>query len=259
MSNEDIVREIQAGQTELYEQLWEQTRAFIRMMALRRYVHVQDVSGIDIDDLLQSGFLALVEAVKGYDADAGGGFLKYLELHLRSEFNKACGCRSKRAARDPIHRALSLDVPVDADDPDGATFGDFQPCQDDCIAAADDKVFQEQLRAAIDRLLSRLTPKAADVLRSSVLDEEPLEQIADRYCTSKRRIAGSRNQYLMQLRALARSTPEGKQLQRFVDESTDWFRRVGPDQFSRTQTSAVESVVFQREYLAKKYLREGMN
>lgn len=259
MTNEDIVREIQAGQTELYEQLWEQTRAFIRMMALRRYVHVQDVSGIDIDDLLQSGFLALVEAVKGYDADAGGGFLKYLELHLRSEFNKACGCRSKRAARDPIHRALSLDAPVDADDPDGATFGDLQPCQDDYIAAADDSIYREQLRAAIERLLTRLSLKAADVIRSTLIYGEPVEKVAQRWNTTPRKIIGSRTTYLIQLRTLARSTKEGVALQRFVDEETDWFRRVGPDQFSRTQVSSVESVVFQREYLAKKYLREEIH
>ena len=66
-TNEELAAEIQRGRSDLYGQLWEQVKRFVAYKALRRYEFVQDRSGVDLEDLLQSAFLGLVAAVESFD------------------------------------------------------------------------------------------------------------------------------------------------------------------------------------------------
>lgn len=206
-----------------------------------------------MEDLVQAGYLGLVAAVDDFDPAGGYSFLTALSNHLKTAFNEACGTRYKRLAKDPIHRALSLDVPVDDEDPEGATLGDIQPGPDDVEGTATEKVFREELRAAIENLFSRISPNAADVLRSKYLTGEPVEKTAERYGLTVKGLAVKRTGYWNQLCVKARTTPEGKTLRQFLDENTNFFTQVGPDSFNRTHTSAVELLAMRREDLESIY------
>ena len=253
MTNEELVMKIREGSTDLYSVLWEQVHDYIASMALRRLRSVTKDSEADADDLIQSGYIALTEAVKAYDPETGYNFLTFLTYHLKTAFNETCGVRTKRKACDPIHRAASLDVPVDPDDPDGETRGDLIPAPGDTEQTIVDKVYRERLRDAEERLLSRLSESAADVIRSKFFDNEPVERTAERYNLSVAGLSARRTNYMTRLRVLARSTPEGKELQRYIDEQTDFYMQVGPQRFMRTHTSAPEYLTMLRDDLAKKY------
>ena len=75
--------------------------------------------------------------------------------------------RWNRIARDPIHSARSLDTPIDAEDPEGPTLGDYLPSSYDVAAEAEERVYNEQLHEALEKLLSRLAPDAAELIRQS--------------------------------------------------------------------------------------------
>lgn len=253
MTNEELVMRIQDGKSDLYSLLWSQVHDFIASMAIRRLRRTAKPSEVDVDDLVQSGYLALVEAVKDYDAESGFTFITYLGNHLKTAFNEACGVRTVREARDPIHRAVSLDVPIDADEPDGETRGDLIPAPTDTEEAVVDNVYCERLRAAEEQLLSRLSECAADVIRSKYFEDEPVERTAERYNLSVAGLSSRRTNYMSRLRVLARSTPEGRALQRYVDDNTNFYLQVGPQRFVRTQTSAPEYLTIKRDELAKRY------
>lgn len=72
MTNEELSVEIKAGRAG-YGELWEQVQAFVRQQAAR-YMHrnagLCAGAGVEFDDLLQAGFLALHDAVKGFDIAA---------------------------------------------------------------------------------------------------------------------------------------------------------------------------------------------
>ena len=257
-TNEELAAEIQRGKSDLYADLWEKVKAFVTYMALCRYAYVQDRSGVDLEDLIQSGFLGLVAAVNHFDPERGS-FLSCLAYHLKRLFNNACGVGWERVENDPIHSACSLDAPIDEGDPDGATFGDLLPAAVDTAGDVEERVYMEQLHQAIEKLLSRLSPTAADVIRATYFDGEPLEHIAERYGTTAKRIASRRDGYMYQLRAHSRRTPEGAALRRLLDENTNFFYHVGVQSFHSNHESAPEHLTILRDQLAHKYTRQKLS
>lgn len=75
MTNEQLVARIKAGENtaENMLQLWQQTKRYIHTIA-KRYA-----GSAEIEDLEQEGYLALYDAIDGYDPDRGCKFLTYAE------------------------------------------------------------------------------------------------------------------------------------------------------------------------------------
>ena len=257
MTASDLAVEIKNGRTDLYPELWEKVRSFVAYMAIRRYQFVNDTSAIDIDDLIQSGYFAVVNAVIDYDPASGYKYTTYLKRHLQRAFNEACGTAWERTANDPIHSAISLSEPIGDDD--GPTIGDLMVSPVDYAEAVEDEVYRQKLHNAIERLLSRLSKAGADVIRRSYFDGEKMGDIAKSYCISEARLQSRRSGYLMQLRALSRSTPEGVELRKYVEENTDYYMQVGPESFARTHTSAPEAITLRRDQLERTYLHNKWN
>ena len=252
MTNEELAVQIKQGRSDLYVELWSQVHDFITYMALLRVCSVERPSEIDADDLIQSGYLALVDAVRAFDTERGA-FTTVLGYHLKRAFNEACGTRTERAARDPIHRASSLDVPANTDDPDGESWVDLIPASECVEEIAVDNAYRERLREAEERLLSRLPEQSADIIRAKYLTGEPVEITAERHSTSVKNLSKLRSQYMTRLRSLARSTPEGAALQRYIEDSTDFYKGVGLMTFRETGISPIERKILDREQMEKAY------
>ena len=84
MTNEELAIKIKAGidVPENMLQLWQQTKAFIHTVAL----HYRGCA--DLEDLEQEGYLALYNAVDGYDPEGGRGFLSYAALWIRQRMKR---------------------------------------------------------------------------------------------------------------------------------------------------------------------------
>ena len=84
MTNEALVIRVQEGDDVPGNmlQLWQQTKAFIHMMALR-------YRGLaDLEDLEQEGYLALYDAVDGFSPEKGCRFLTYAEYWMRRRMKR---------------------------------------------------------------------------------------------------------------------------------------------------------------------------
>ena len=125
MTNEELVALIQGGARDKLPELWAQVERFVAVQAHKRLVLSAALGGVEFGDLYNAGYLALVAAVDSFDPGAGCSFISWLTLALKTAFAEAGGYRSRKQARDPLHRAGSLDVPV-GEDEDSATLGDFQ-------------------------------------------------------------------------------------------------------------------------------------
>ena len=120
MSNEELVAEIRQGKTELMEQLWDQVKRFVYWKA--RAVYISPGAGYTLEDLEQSGYLALAPAVETYDPERGA-FLTWLSYYLKKEFAAAGGARGTK--KRPLNVAVSLDAPLSLDDVDDGTLHDI--------------------------------------------------------------------------------------------------------------------------------------
>lgn len=97
MTNEQIVIRIKAGETvaDNMAQLWEQTRRFIHTIAARYQGQAE------IEDLEQEGYLALYDAIDGYDPAAGCLFLTYASHRIKQRMVRYI--QNNGSIRIPVH------------------------------------------------------------------------------------------------------------------------------------------------------------
>lgn len=98
MTNEQLVIKIKAGENvgENMDQLYSQVRAFIHAVACRFKGYE------DLEDLEQEGYLALYDAIDGYDPARGIKFLTYAENWIRQRMQRYIQMNGS-CLRLPVH------------------------------------------------------------------------------------------------------------------------------------------------------------
>lgn len=173
MTNEELVALIQAGERDRMGELWQNVERFVWQQARQRIV--RDIDGVTVDDLYQSGYLALVDAANTYDPHKGKTFIGWLSLFLKTAFNAAAGRRSERQRRDPLHHAVSADAPVYPDET-GPTVTELVP--DESAALAFAVVECEDCRDVIAAALDSLPEGQGELLRCYYLRGEGIDAAA---------------------------------------------------------------------------------
>lgn len=98
ISNERLVALIRAGENEKDNmlQLWQQNKGFIYKMARKNSGYVE------MDDLMQEGYLGLYEAVRHYEPDQNSSFIHYAAFWIRQIMQRYVdNCSS--VVRIPVH------------------------------------------------------------------------------------------------------------------------------------------------------------
>ena len=106
MTNEELAELIREGNDGLIPQLWEQVQVYVRRKAETAMRSIPPEHGVEVDDLAQSGYFALLEAVATFDREKGT-FLCWLEKYLKTEFAVAGGYRTSAATRSTYLPALT--------------------------------------------------------------------------------------------------------------------------------------------------------
>lgn len=177
MSNEELAAIIQAGNREQTLDLWEQVRRFAYRQSKRWYLALGSRAGMDLDDFHQVAFLALLDALEGWDAGAGS-FLTWYGLRLKSAFAEATGQRTQKAKRDPLQAAISLDAPLTDHEGDPLALEDVIA---DAQAEADlEAVESREQRAALAKALDTLQTEQRQVVVLRYCQGLTVEQTAAR-------------------------------------------------------------------------------
>lgn len=242
MTNEELAARIQAGERDQLPALWEQVERFVAMQAYRVARAVGPRAGVTAEDLYQAGYLALVEAVDGYDAERGASFIGYLSLCLKNAFAEAGGWRGSK--RDPLQGAVSLSAPLD-DDGDGGTLGDMIADPTDPFTPVEATLWHQQLREVLDPALDALPDGGGDLLRKRYLQGQTIADLAQAAGRSPESIRQRELKAILNIK----SSHYGHRLYSFVEGRTDYYRHVGARRFNTTHTSAVEALVLRREEL----------
>ena len=251
MTNEELAAEIQAGRAG-YGKLWEQVERFVRQQAagyMGQYPGLCAGAGVELDDLLQAGFIALRDAVKGFDPAAGMAFIGYLAFHLKRYFRETCGIRTSK--RDPLLQAARLDQPVGEED-GAATLGELTP---DPGAEAErerveDGVFRQQLHEAMEKALNTLEDEQEQVIRRRYYAGNTLAGIAADTGTTPE---GVRQMEGKALRALRRPSCV-RMLRPFIEEMRSGYAWMGTGwaSFRDTGASSVERAAEKTEALLQR-------
>jgi RNA polymerase sigma factor for flagellar operon FliA len=191
------------------EQLAQQYMPLVRKIAW--HVHGRVSSAIEIEDLLQIGMVALVEAANSFE-DRGHGFAAYAQMRVRGAMidhlrRHATICRSAMARRKTVMEArrileqksgrapteaevaahLGLDAATYRDLVDGTESAQHQSIDEvysdqsmwfaDVSERADDMLERESLKKAIASCIADLPQREAMVLQLYFVEEMNLEEI----------------------------------------------------------------------------------
>lgn len=133
-------------------ELWQAVRRFALKLANRWTKAMGARCGQTVDDLMQAAFVALLDALDGWEADKGS-FIGWYALRLKTSFSECYGLRTKRQREDPLNSfSMPLDEPITEDG--NVTLADVIP---DPLA---EKPFDDlSLKIAIQNALAALPPE----------------------------------------------------------------------------------------------------
>ena len=214
MSNEEIVAAIQSGEDERMGELWQKVEKFIAWKAHRMVTIMGSSLLVEVEDLIQSGYLALVSAVKTYTAEKGL-FLSWLGLYLKTVFAETANYKTDKMRNDPMHHALSLDCPISEDN--DKTLSDIitDPNSATPMEAIENDLWNKQLRTALDAALDKIPTQYSDIVRMKFYENRSPEEMSKVKEVSKERVRQLEKKGIKLLR-----TPEIlRKLQPFCDFS----------------------------------------
>ena len=197
---------IQFGATELTGELWEQIKGLVAWKAKQIMTALSmrgNPCGVELDDLLQSGYIALNAAVKTYKPESGA-FSVWLMFYLQNEFATVTGYRTKTEQSEPLNNALSLDMSPNGET-DGLTLGD---CIEDSGSAieleqTEEELWREQLSEALAAGLAGIPQQQADILRLRYFDELTLQDASCKLGISRDKVSQEEHRGLRALRTEA--------------------------------------------------------
>jgi len=204
--NEVLVILIQEGRKDLISILWEQNKRLIAWLAGKFYVKHMDrcaAAGVEIDDLIQEGFFALLDAIKYYKAESGYKFTTYIDYPLLSRMNQLIGYRGRS---DQLNNAISLETNINTESED-ICLSNVIP---DPNAEFEDKIVQNEtlsrLRETLIDIIKTLPEKHKNVLLAGLngISKETVVKMYNMTEEEYRRIRGQALKYCRKPRHIER-------------------------------------------------------
>ena len=247
MTNEELVLLIKAGHNSYQEQLWRQVNRFVAGQAGRYcLLHSKRCRSIhlELDDFIQVGYFAMLNAIDAYTEESGYKFLTFLGKHLLNEFQKLTGLRDLSSkSQESRKRQCSIDEPIsfetllDSDD-DGLSLANTipDPQATKALEKVDEDDYLEKLRADLDNALGQLPMKQAEGIRRYYLDNETFTYIS--------KVLGISYSYLQELvRTGLLSLRKCSELEKYRTDQYSRAYRGGVRAFRRSGSSSTEQIV----------------
>lgn len=252
MTNEELAELIQNGDDGYLPELWGQVRKLIRMKAEQYHRHFSMNGGgnysVDVDDLTQCGYYAVLDAVKYYSPGTGYKFTTYLQKTLKNAFREALGMRSSK--RDPCFAAASLDVPFGEDD--DTPLLDMIDSHDSSLLNVEESVYNQELRREINAALQTLTEAEREVITLHFFFGVTFQEQADRKGVSRAAVA---NYEYSALERIRRNPSRMRSLAEFMpDYGFDPYKATGFTAWTISGRSVQEEMISRLDQVAAGFL-----
>lgn len=191
MTNEELCKAYQNGDTKALYPLWEQNKGVITLHMRKLYNRNRERAismGVEVVDLEQSAYFAVMNAAKGYNEECGNKFTTYLAYHLMSVFCEALGARTKRGLMEPIAKAQRFEEIIPGSEE--ITVGEIIPDESAAMAFEDaqDRVYNEELHEALEEAMQAISAQEAAILRGRYYERKTRNQLAETIGVSCSRI-----------------------------------------------------------------------
>jgi len=170
MQIETLALRIQSGETELLPDLWQEVQRFAVWRARKWFRACRPYNpGLELDDLIQCGFIAMCEAVEKFNPERGA-FITLYNYALMSAFSAEIGFRSPQC--------ISLDAPLDDETEVALVDTVPDPNATEMFYAVEVRLYREEIGPVLRAALSNLPAKLLRVLVLRYGEQMTLEQVA---------------------------------------------------------------------------------
>ena len=249
MTDEELATKAKTGDEAALMELWENKRGMAYTWArstFRKHWELGDTRGSDLDDLMQTAFIALMRAVYYFDPDKPWAFSTCYGNTLKREFADLLRTREGHKL-DALNYSVSIDAPMGGtNESDTDLWADILEDPADCFEEVEDRIYQEQLHNALENALSQIPEKQGTAVRLRYLQDKGWAAVAE--------MMGFEYSYV---RRLAKKGLESlrqeeirTELEEFVDLRTNFYRNGSV----KDQTSGVELNVIRREEIRNQQL-----
>lgn len=219
-----------------WTEVCEQHSGLVYTIARRYLGACEHDPAIDIDDLMQTGFIGLMQAASTYD-DTRGSFANWAAFYIRQEIRLMLSLHRKQ----PRVRMLELSLDAPLSEGEEPTLGDTVASDMDIEADVQQQEVVQAVRVAVDRLPEgqRMLVCLCDLQGRSLRDVARVCGLPLNMAKNTRKKGQNTLFFDKNLRAL---TTEDK-----LDKTTNWHQHVGIANYRSTWVSSTEALVFQRE------------
>jgi RNA polymerase sigma factor (sigma-70 family) len=252
MSNEELAERIKNGETELTIVLWEQVQKLVIKIIFQRYLPKDgSTNKVELADLLQAGFIGMLNAVHDFNPSSGFQFNTYLDKHLANAEREALGICSKK--RDPLLESVSLDKPIASREDSDSTLADtIQDIKsrfvyEDLVEKLSE---QEDCRVILEQL-KQLMPIEQEIFNERFLSGLSLRVIGEIHGFTRERAHQIINKSLRNIRGSKAIRLMAKEY--VIDRKTNFYARKGLKGFKTSFSSAVEDSVLLREIIRSRF------
>lgn len=243
MSTDEMVAAIQNGDLGLLEALWERLRRLVHTFAYRYYAATQGRGGVAVEDLEQTGYLAMMDAIPRYNSGEAA-FSTYLVQYLRKYFQAASGRLYKTTSgqlmpKDALNVSVSLNMPIDDDEET-----ELMEITADPATSWDDieeVIWREQLRETVAAVLQELPEDQTAVMRCRFWDNLTYEETAGRLGRDTGSVRGAEQKAIRALR----QSKNKKRLMPFYD--FNYYSGTGLGAFKSSGASVQERYLIRQE------------
>lgn len=265
LSDEELVFRIQNGETELVEVLWNQIKGFV---AFKGRKFLRGFQGwVEMDDYMQTGFLAMVKAIGEYKPGTKMKFLNTMAQRLLVFYRRDILLMVKNGQKNtwsfrPDIDADSLQEPLKTHSTkeDGGAFTrestlTYREEESDFDRATEKIAAQQMLAQVSERIVDVLTPVEQDFLYKHFLEGMSYEEIATESAIGADCV---KPKIVEALEKLRKDDEISKLKAEWLDEITVFYQHKGIAGFNSSGTSAVEDIVERRERMSHRYVERKM-
>lgn len=253
MTNEELVALIQSGRPEYAAELWQQVERLVAWKAHKVAAALPSQASADKEDLINTGYIAMIEAAETFDCCAGIKFSSWLTYYLKTHFAEATGYRTQQGRNDPCRMAISLDSFVG--DGENCTIGDLiqDPTASATMDCIDQSLWVKQLHDVELAVLYTINQDQAEAVYRNFILGQTCEE-----CAASMKISHVRAKGLIQegMRNLRRPTNLCR-LRPFL--YFDYFHGAGLSAFRHSGMSIQERYLINLEEAEKRAIRHGVN
>lgn len=223
----------------MYEQLYQDYKGFICSIANRYRDYCRTDRAVDVEDLVQVGFIGLVNAYNTYDENTPRTWMMHVKACILREIYSVLGIRNGELKK-PHSLAASMDAPLISHKANSATLGEMLP--DDTMPELDEALMREETCACVRQAIDQLAdPRLRQLVELRDLSGCSLSEAASAMSITPARA--------LQLhgRALA-SLARDRRLRAFanLDERTRFHAHKGVRAFMSDRTSVTEAAALWR-------------